>query len=564
MANSDQRTPVVRLSRTPVSSVLPALVLAKSRPEATPEVQGAPLYAPDILRGKINFFGRFIALLIIPILVGQPIFRVYADEVVADASPHSSVFSAEEENAPAGEPASAPEVSGVTPVGEENTDANPPTPTPPPEGGGGNADTTSTTSADVLPAGGGVSGDVLGDATSTDTASDSATTTEDVIVDVATTTDDIAQSKTDEKADAELGDDEVPLSAEEIARRAEEKSTLDAQAEAERISREEVKASELRRAVESEFMKGCITLDGTGYYCLKGEAHDFSGSVTPTSVMTSATAQEADGNKEIFVQKGGEKIRVTNNIFDDAFPSTDLSGMTVVWQGMQNGRWQIFMATIASSSPHVVQLTNSLESNFNPKTDGGAVTWQGWIDGNWEIILAPPRVGAPLPVTELTPLHTLLGISGEWDVKRLTTNTEHDMFPSIAGDIVTWQAFSGDNWVVAAYNMRTGVVTHLSDGTKKAEKPRFALLWEERDTNGQARMMGLDVGTGQTFDATAEAKRVPEGGVPTFPSTPVSAPDQAALPISAGSTGTSTAQKGDGDPAAGDGGDGGADNPLLP
>lgn len=570
MSVFERRGAVVYLAPHHRGAFLPALDLSRKM-SANP--------VPRSLRMENGTRGTgvrcFIALFLIPVLVGYPILNVYADEIAAESSvpPAIAPESASESHVESA-PVPAEEVSRETKSAsseniseedaaeasfpEDSVEEDVPVTATMPE----SASESPLESAPVVPEGG--TGEVAGAATSTEevvhkdtppetgggsvppeeaqatteetTSFDEATSTHEVIVvsESASSTDDIATEE--EEA-------EVFPATEELDARVESHTEAAARAEEERTLREAAARTALRREIEQEFMKGCVTMDSTGYYCLRDDALHFSGDVRPSETIGVVTA-ETDGkgaDKEIFATKGGKRIQLTDNDVDDAFPSTDLNGATVVWQGQVGDRWQVFFATIATNTPTITQLTNGTESNFNPRTDGGAVVWQGWADDNWEIFLAIPRPESVTP----TGANAEVGVDGAWEVRRLTKNGSHDMFPSIAGEIVTWQSFDGANWVVVAYDIAADRSRLLSDGAKKAEKPRFALLWEERDEHGAARMMGLDVASGVTFDATAEAKRVPDGGDYPFPQAPVSAPDQSALPTSAGSVSTSTTQKDD-------------------
>lgn len=534
---------------------------------------------------------RALALFIIPILAGQPIFRAYADEVATPVTPQDTVVSlpSSEPIPDAGAPDASADVTGEIPqegdeTGTVTQSVEGGTETLPEESALPESDGVASTSTEEVPSGevgtdtpqetGGESvdsnaadgnggGGSVSDASADDGSGSSLPNDGgadgDVLGAAGETEDTVNESSDSATVDpSSLSVDEVSLedTTESDAAALREKEEADARIAEEARQRRELEKANLRREIEAEFTKGCTTVDETGYYCLKAGTQPPE-EKKPAELM-SVTVENIDGRgKEIVVTKGAKRIPITNNTIDDAFPALDISGTHVVWQGMVGGRWQIFTATIASDTPLVVQVTNATESNFNAKTDGGAIVWQSWIDDNWEIMLATPHAGTPIPRESLSPENVLVGVNGEWDVRRLTTNNEHDMFPSIAGTIITWQAFDGDNWVIAAYDMVTGITTHLSDGTKKAEKPRFALLWDERGDDGGARVMGYNVGSGEVFDVTAEAKRVPDDGLPTFPATPVSAPDQAALPVTAGSVAGGSLQKDDGN----GGGDGGDDSP---
>ena len=251
--------------------------------------------------------------------------------------------------------------------------------------------------------------------------------------------------------------------------------------------------------------------------------------------------------------RGTLMTMITNDAWDNAFPSDDLTGTALVWQGNVNGRWQIFYAdaTLATGTPQAIQLTHSSESNFNPRVDGNDVVWQGWVDGNWEVFLAEHLTPENfIASTSIPKENQLLGIDHEWKVTRITENTTHDMFPSIAGELITWQSFQDNAWNIYVYSMKTHATSQLSHSKDKSEKPRFAITWDERSAEGGARMVGYDIASGKALDLTSEARQVnDEKPYSKEPQAPISQPNQAALPATT-STATSTTSKTDGDGAS--------------
>lgn len=321
--------------------------------------------------------------------------------------------------------------------------------------------------------------------------------------------------------------------------------------------REERYRQELRKQVEDEFLRGCISFEASGYYCLNTNNRTSEVAAPQKDVVTIEAAQGEGGDKEIFIVKNGKQIALTTNNWDDAFPAQNISGDQYVWQGMVNGRWQIFTGNLSGTgTPVVTQVTDSRDSNFNPKIDGDHIVWQGWADDNWEIFLATKRDDAsPFAGEHLPSGNLLLNVGPAWKVERLTTNKEPDMFPSLHGDIVTWQAHEGDNWIVYAYSIEALTMTKLSSDGVKSENPRFMLTWEEHDEEGHARLMSYDMSTGKKSDLTTEAKNVSGDPFREKLPSPISQPNQATLPVGNG-TGTSTPVRGDDDA--------GGSNDLLP
>ena len=412
------------------------------------------------------------------------------------------------------------------------------------------------------PVGGSLGGSLWGDASSSSLTSSSpgsgATSTDVNPLAVASTTNATSSESIDHSNEASENKEATTT---DVTDTTEVVRTKTAEELAQEIvaQKEESMRSSIRKEVETEFSKGCLTIDSIGYYCLK-DPEGSSGSLAPSSVVTGVNSEldAGSGYRQIFMTKGGVTSPITHNMWDNSFPSMDVSGKSIVWQGNVSGRWQIFFADAATSStPTPVQVTHSSESNFNPRVDGNDIVWQGWVDGNWEIFfaehLSPENYLSP---DTLPALNTRLGIDRTWKVTRITTNAVHDMFPSIVGGLVTWQAFQDNAWSVYAYSIKTGGTTKLSEGGAKSENPRFAITWDERTPEGAARMVGYDIASGKTIDLTNVARQVNDNSAPYHPSAPISQDNQAALPVVT-TSGTSTS-------ARDDGGDGTSGNGLVP
>ncbi len=517
----------------------------------------------------VGVFSKVAVLLIVPVLIFRPLLPLYAaDESVAspvEVSPAPEVASppvtpAPTVDAPVDSAAADVPASDATAIPsdteevlvEETTvvvdaplppaDVPPAIDTPPEEISAqtpGAATTSGATPADALPAGGEVPGD-SGEASSTPVVTEVMPTEEvpPVTIEEVPVVEEVAPTEevdSIEPVAPELTKEEI------IARELESRSITMRQ--------------ELKKEIEADVLKGCLTLDGVGYYCLKDNARAVA-SGTPSQALTAVHADVVVGgtDKEIIADRGTEMIRLTDNDVEDAFPAKDVGGTHVVWQTEDSGRWQIFFADVSSSTPTISQLTHGTESNFNPRVDGGSVVWQGWVDGGWEIFLADQLSASSHYAADKMPqLNTMLGIDASWHVVRITQNSVHDMFPAIAGGLVTWQSFEGGVWSVYAYSVMTGKTTKLSDDGTKSENPRFAVTWDERGANGETRMMGYDIATGGKVDMTQAARNVQGDNKPYVPQTPQQAPEPLALPGTASTTGTSTAMRG-----TGEGGDTGA------
>lgn len=492
------------------------------------EVSVRSAFAMNTIPG---IFSKVAVLLIVPVLIFRPLLPLYAaDDSVAPAPAET----------PTTIEVSLPPVPSDTPVVGETTDL-PPSEAP--------ADVPATTdtpapTTDVATTSDATPSDVP--AADVPAAGDSgATSTAPIVTDVPPTEDVPPVTVEETPAPEEVEPVEVVQPAEPIA----PELTKDEIIARELESRSITMRQELKKEIEADVLKGCLTLDGVGYYCLKDDARTVA-SGTPSQAITAVHADVVVGgsNKQIIAERGTEMIQLTSNAVENAFPAKDVGGTHVVWQTQEDGRWQIFFADVSSSTPTILQLTHGTESNFNPRVDGESVVWQGWADGNWEIFLADKLSATSYYSADKMPqLNTMLGIDSTWHVVRITQNSVHDMFPAIAGGLVTWQSFEGGVWSVYAYSVMTGKTTKLSDDGTKSENPRFAVTWDERGANGETRMMGYDIATGGKVDMTEAARKVPDDSKPYVPQAPHQAPEPLALPGTASTTGTSTAMRGTGE-----------------
>lgn len=532
-----------------------------------------------------GMLGKLATVLLVPMLFLQPLLPLYAaDESVAPAEsapavevlplpppePTAETPAVSEEAAPPPDAASvetpASESSESTPVVGEMTEEVAPSaegealdivadngePGEEQEGEVAGEATTTPEAEEVitpeLPIGGGSGGAPVSEINAgTGSGSDN------IVVGEATSTDEAVPSEVAPE-NREAAEEEIVSAPDADMTQAARDAEVAAQAE---TARQEAARLAMRKEIEAEITKGCLTIDDVGYYCLK----NFEGGVSPVSTTTKITGVQSlpdpeGGDKEIFITRDGESIQLTQNSWDDTFPAMDVTGKSLVWQGMIESRWQIFFTDLSgtTTSPVTVQLTHSTESNFNPRVDGNTVVWQGWASGNWEIFLADhlsPSSYYPDGEEDILPSENRrLGINGEWHVSRLSENDTHDMFPAISGGLVTWQSFQAGSWNVYAYNMKTGESTQLSQGGVKSENPRFAVTWDERDANGNTRMVGYDIASGETIDLTNAARQTPNNPNPYQPDAPISQQNQAALPPTA-SSGTSTPARADGDDEGG-------------
>jgi beta propeller repeat protein len=76
-------------------------------------------------------------------------------------------------------------------------------------------------------------------------------------------------------------------------------------------------------------------------------------------------------------------IQVTSNSYQDSF--SQIEGDYLVWQGRNNGDWEIFLYEVSKAT--TVQITDNDSEDLWPQTDGKHVVWQGFRDGQWDVFL---------------------------------------------------------------------------------------------------------------------------------------------------------------------------------
>ena len=158
-----------------------------------------------------------------------------------------------------------------------------------------------------------------------------------VVENVGTTTEEIIEGE------ATTTEEETPLALQPDATAPIDNS---AEIEAQRVYQEERMRTEMRKEIEQEFLRGCITFEASGYYCLNNESRSTNGEVKQKRSVSVLSEAGDGGDKEIFVFRDGERTLLTVNDYDDTFPTQDVTGAHFVWQGMKGGRWQIFTGEI--------------------------------------------------------------------------------------------------------------------------------------------------------------------------------------------------------------------------
>ncbi len=225
----------------------------------------------------------------------------------------------------------------------------------------------------------------------------------------------------------------------------------------------------------------CTTVGDGTFYCA-------TASETPTVLYTDRifSAIDVEGDKEIYVEKGGELSTITENSVDDDAPYFDEVSNTAVWHRLIDGRYQIVRFDFDTGEE--TQLTNDRYNNMQPSAFGDAVVWQGWVGNDWEIFF------------EL-----------EGTLTMLTDNTTHDIAPSVNGTHIVWQSFEGDAWRMKVYDIRSGAIDVIEDADGGSiENPRFVLVYDAKMDTGDIETRGYDLKSGTVLDLASRPTQVPE------------------------------------------------------
>ncbi len=225
----------------------------------------------------------------------------------------------------------------------------------------------------------------------------------------------------------------------------------------------------------------CTMMGNGSFYCARGES-------APTALHTDRifSAIDAEGDKEIYVEKNGEISPITNNTVDDDAPYYDEVSNTAVWHRLIDARYQIIQYDFKTKEEK--QLTHDRYNNMQPSVYGDAVVWQGWVGNDWEIFL----------------------LIGE-ELTMLTDNTTHDIAPNINGTHIVWQSFEGDAWRMKVYDITTGITDTIEDSEGGSiENPRFVLVYDTKFESGDVETRGYDLKNKEVVRLASEPTSAPQ------------------------------------------------------
>jgi hypothetical protein len=323
-----------------------------------------------------------------------------------------------------------------------------------------------------------------------ETDTESATTTDEAVDESATTTPDEAS---DENAEASVSQEE-----------AEELEEAEDTEPAEVVTYTDNDSRQVFRATD------CVMVREGEFYCIRPDAPVATSSPSVADVGSAAfVRKDTSGDKEIFWRGNGSVVQVTNNDVDDDAPIFDAESNTLVWHSLVNDRYQVMSYNALTGETR--QITNTSYNNTNPYVQGGILVWQGWPDNSWEIFIMQNGVQS-----------------------RLTQNSYHDMFPKVYKQFVTWQAREGDTWQSYMYDTVSGKTSEIGEGEGGFESPRFVLMVERRNENGDIERIGYDVNTGESIPLGVTPKQTP-ADEPVVPDDPLKE-QKSVMPTTQGTT----------------------------
>ncbi|MHC4501410.1 MAG: right-handed parallel beta-helix repeat-containing protein, partial [Planctomycetota bacterium] len=166
---------------------------------------------------------------------------------------------------------------------------------------------------------------------------------------------------------------------------------------------------------------------------------------------------------EIFFWDGDPNnipTQITDNSYHDENP--DISGMTVVWDGVRPSSYEIMLWDGNSTT----QLTSDSGNDYYPRIDGPNVVWHGYSGSSNEIYLYDGSTTTNLSNSSADDRYPVIsgrhvvwsgwvgGASREIffhdgaSVTRLTDNSYEDRNPHVSGGQVVWEGHDGNDYEI--------------------------------------------------------------------------------------------------------------------
>lgn len=238
---------------------------------------------------------------------------------------------------------------------------------------------------------------------------------------------------------------------------------------------------------------------------------------------------DKEGDLEIYLMRGEKEIQITKNNTDDAAPVRDKDSELIVWQGMVNERWQIFVYDEIAG--RTSQVTSGNSNNISPQVSDGYIVWQAWEDNSWNIFLAY-RSGSAIVSRLSSAEQSGFRDSSAWITQRIASNPWHEVEPLVASGFVVWRAYIDNSWQVLVYEIASGSTTQVSEGIGEHKNPRLAILWDAKE-NGQLHTVQYNLFTEKvSVLETKEEKHLPVSQTTKTPAQE----NKAAIPVSSSSS----------------------------
>jgi beta propeller repeat protein len=160
-------------------------------------------------------------------------------------------------------------------------------------------------------------------------------------------------------------------------------------------------------------------------------------------------------------------------------------GRWAVWQDQSDGNWEIYAQNVTSNSP-IQQLTHTVLSQENPRTDGRYVVWQGQQgNGSWDVYV-----------------EDLAGGTGPQQVTS-TPNTDETL-PAIDWPWVVWQQRPTGNssapWQVYILNLASNlppvVVSRTTQNELNPDVQNGRVVWQDLRNPGAGEIYFYDFNAG--------------------------------------------------------------------
>ena len=200
-----------------------------------------------------------------------------------------------------------------------------------------------------------------------------------------------------------------------------------------------------------------------------------------------------DGNDtEIWIYDGTTITQLTDNDYADRGPRLDENN--VVWYGWDGNDYEVFRWQGEKTS----QVTVNARNDYHPHVDGNLVVWRGFDGQDYEIFMRKGNANFNISKNETDDgIPVIEGKKAAWshfdgndyeivlwndeNVTQLTDNTVEDLDPSIESGKVVWRRFDGHDHEIVMY---TGlVVFQMTDDNMDKGPPKHnsgRVVWSAR------------------------------------------------------------------------------------